>query len=228
MSTTLSGQDRVSIPQGWLWFFRIIGLPVGLGIGFVLKPVVHWIVSVFSSAPAALRVAANIPTVWLVPLLTVLGLAGGIVLAEIAKREALTVTITEEGLHTAREGEERFIARAKIGTILLDGKDLVLIARDGREVFRSPATDLSTNVLAERLRARGYPQLLTADPHEAEYRAWLDGHPDLEDAAHSLLRERRSALKADNTVKAEVLRDRLQDNGIAVRDRNKVQQYRRL
>ncbi|WP_051898580.1 YqeB family protein [Sciscionella sediminilitoris] len=228
MTTTLPGQDRVSIPQGWLWFFRIIGLPVGLGIGFVLKPVVHWIASVFSSAPAALRVAANIPTVWLVPLLAVLGLAGGIVLAEIAKREALAVTITEEGLHTARDGEERFIARAKIGSILVDGKDLVLIERDGRELFRSPATDLAKNVLAERLRDRGYPQLLTVDPHETEYRDWLDGHPDLEDTANALLRERKAALRANNAAEAEVLRDRLQDNGIAVRDRNKAQQYRRL
>ncbi|MGH3913378.1 MAG: YqeB family protein, partial [Pseudonocardiaceae bacterium] len=128
--------DRVSMPVGYLWLLRL-GCPlVGFGLGFAIGPFVRWVAigpfvrwvsSILQSAPAPLRLAAEIPTPWLVPILTVIGIGAGYWLAQHAER----------GTH---------------------------------------------------------------DPHEADYRRWIDGHPDLDHPTNALLRARRKALGSGNRV----------------------------
>lgn len=225
--TTTNNPDRVTMPAAWLWLIRL-GCPVaGFGLGFLVRPLVEWTTSTLDSAPAPLRLAAEIPQVWLVPILTLAGLGAGLWIAAIAARDTLTVTVDGEGL-TAEYGDtERYVQRDRIGSVFTDPKELVLLDPDGRELFRAPATDLPRSRLAAALRRHDYPWQGERDPHEDEYRRWLDGHPDLDEHANSLLRARRDALAAKDRAQADTLHSRLQDQGLAVRDRDRKQQYRR-
>ncbi len=225
---TSATPDRVSMPVRYLWLLRLAGPAVGFGLGFAVEPLVRWATSTLHTAPTPLRLAAETPTPWLVPILTVIGAGAGYWLAEQAERDSLTVTVRADSLVTAHRDTERYIQRAHVGSVFTDPKDLVVLDPDGRETFRAPATDLPANRLATTLRRHGYPWHGTRDPHEADYQRWIDGHPDLDEQTNALLRARREALGSKNHTEASKIHTQLQDNGIVVRDRNKTQQYRRL
>lgn len=223
MTTT---SDRVSMPVFWLWLFRLGCPAVGFTLGFVVGPFVRWATSFLSSVPGPLELAADIPRLWLVPILTVVGVAVGQWLAAAAVRDSLSVTVDADSVVTRHGDDERYIACSQVDSVFTDPKDLVVLGPDGREVFRGPATDLPANTLAEVFEKHGYPWLGRRDPHEAEYRKWIDGHPDLDPESNSLLRARRRALDSGKRAEADEIHERLQDRGILVRDRDKVQQYR--
>ncbi|MGH3446007.1 MAG: YqeB family protein [Nocardioidaceae bacterium] len=216
------------MPVGWLWLFRLGCPAVGFGLGFAIHPVVRWAVGTLSFAPGPLRLAAGIPTPWLVPILTAVGIGVGYWIAAEAERDSLTLTVDDDSLVAEHRGTERYIQRSQIASIFTDPKDLVVLDPDGREIFRGPATDLPSDILAATLRRHDYPWHGTHDPHEADYQRWIDGHPDLGHWTNALLRARRNALGSDNGIEADEIHAQLPDRGIVVRDRNKRQQYRRL
>lgn len=225
---TAGASERVSIPVGWLWLIRLICPVLGVGLAFAVRPVVGWLVSTVSSAPGPLRLAAEIPTTWLVPTLAVVGIAVGYWLSEQAKRDSLALTVDDESLVTAHRDSERYIQRSQVGSVFTDPGDFVVLDPHGREIFRAPATDLPEGNLAAALRRHGYPWRGNSDPHEAEYHRWIDGHPDLDQETNALLRARRRARDSGNRAEAEEIHAQLQDHGIIVRDRDKTQEYRRL
>lgn len=225
---TSTAPDRISIPTGMLWLLRV-GCPlVGLGLGFAVKPVVYWATETLHSAPGPLRLAAEIPTPWLVPILTVLGVGVGYWLSQQAERDSLTVTVQPDGLRTAHSDTERYSQRSRIGSVFTDPKDLVVLDPGGREIFRGPATDLPKDTLADTLRRHDYPWHGTLDPHEDQYQRWIDGHPDLDEQTNTLLQTRRRALDSKNPAEADDIHTQLLDRDILVRDRDKTQQYRRI
>ncbi|SDQ29217.1 YqeB family protein [Actinopolyspora saharensis] len=220
--------DHVRMPRGYLWLFRL-GCPLlGFGLALVVKPLTRWMIETLDSAPGPLRLAAGIPTSWAIPVLVVIGIGAGCWLSHEAERDSLAVTVRPDGVIAAQRDTERYIQRSRIGAVFTDPEELVVLTPAGREILRSSATDLSKTQLTEAFRHHDYPWWGTRDPHEEHYRNWMDGDPDLDEGIHALLRTRQEALRSDNRAETERVHTQLQDEGIAVRDRGKKQQYRRI
>ena len=219
-SVTLRMSDAVP------WAFRL-GLPVvGFGLGFVIAPLVRWLLSTIDAAPGPLRILAQLPTGWAVLVTTVIGVGAGIWLAVEARKEALLITVDHDHVELSQSGEDRYLNRDRIDAVFRDGKDLVLLDAGTSELARNKASDLSWDRIREAFEQFGYPWRGEADPHEAQFRRWVDGHPDLDATAHDLLRRRARALKDDRSGEAGDALDQLRDRGIVVRDRDGAQQYR--
>lgn len=224
----MTAPTTVRMPRAVLWVVTLVCGALGFGLGFLVKPLVHWIVDVFGDAPGPLRLAAALPTAWAVPVLTAAGLAAGVWLAREAKKEALELTVDHEGVHLEQRGGAKHLRREDVAAVFLDGKDLVLLDAGTRQLARHLATDLSRRKVRAAFERWGYPWAGTADPHEDEFRTWVDGHPDLDDEAHDLLRSRSRALADKRLGAAADLADQLQAIGVVARDRGGDQQYRRV
>ncbi|WP_017974846.1 YqeB family protein [Actinopolyspora halophila] len=220
--------DHVRMPRGYLWLFRL-GCPLlGFGLALVVKPLTRWLIETLDSAPGPLRIAAGIPTSWAIPILIVIGIGAGYWLSREAERDSLAVTVRPDGVIAAHRDTERYVQRSRIGAVFTDPEELVVLTPTGREIFRGSATDLSKPHLTEVFQRHDYPWRGTRDPNEEQYRNWMDGDPDLDEGTHALLRTRQEALRSDNRGETERIHTQLQDKGIAVRDRDKKQQYRRI
>lgn len=220
--------DSISMPAKVLWALRLGCGGVGFGVGFAVPPLAAWIDALISDVPGPLAIAAQIPTIWLVPILTVVGLAAGFWLAEAAEHECLHITVDSEGMLTSIDGREHYVQRQAVSNVFTDPKDLVLIDSQQGELFRGSVSDISVDALRTAFTRHGYPWSGTADPYEAKFQRWIDGHPDLDSDEHKLLRDRRKALNDDAAEEATELATQLQKHGIVVRDKEKKQQYRRL
>ena len=64
------------------------------------------------------------------------GLVLGLVFAVVATVESSKLTLTDQQLRIDKSGDTRFLARAEIGAVFLDGKELVLLDRHSRELLR--------------------------------------------------------------------------------------------
>ena len=70
---------NVSIPRRWIVGMHAAGALLGFGAAFVIGPLVTWLLGLAGDAPGPLRLAAGLPLVWAIPVLTLagLGVAGG-------------------------------------------------------------------------------------------------------------------------------------------------------
>lgn len=226
MTTTESRPVTLRMSEGWPWLFRIGTPVVGFGLGFAVGPLVRWLLVTVDTAPGPLRILAQLPTGWTVVVTTLAGAAAGLWLAVHARREGLELTVDRDHVGLSQDGDEGYLTRAEIDAVFRDGADLVLLDARTTELARSKASDLSWARVQDAFERFGYPWCGAADPHDAQFRRWVDGHPDLDAAAHDLLRRRARALTDDRSGAAGEARDRLRDHGIVVRDRDGAQQYR--
>jgi hypothetical protein len=215
----------VRMPPVVPWGLAALVTAVGVGAGFLVAPLVRWLLATVDGAPGPLRLLATLPTGWAVLVTGVLGLVAGLVLAGMAHAESSEVTVDGDHVQIAAKDRARWLDRVDIGGVLRDGRDLVLLDDHGTELDREKVSDLS----AARLRAAfvdcGYPW--RDDPgYGADFGAWVDGHPGLPPAAHALLRKRARALEKKEPVAAADLRARLRAHGVAVRDRDGKQEVR--
>ncbi|MYW02981.1 hypothetical protein GT354_32865 [Streptomyces sp. SID3343] len=217
------------MPVVWLWLIVVVGAALGCGVGFGVGPLVRWLIDVTGSAPAPFRIAAKLRTVWAVPVLTLAGTAVGLWVASVAREESPVVTVEADhiAVRKADSGLHLHLVRDRIGALFTDGRDLVVLDRGEAELARVPASDLSNEQLAEACERFDYPWRGTADPREAEFTPWVDGVPDLDEAAHALLRARKHALTDKQSGAAAKALDDLRAAGLTVRDRKGGQQYRR-
>ena len=228
MMGTPTDHDAVTVtmPAAWLWLLRLGGAAVGFGLAFGFAPLANWLLDLTGWAPAPLRLAARLPTAWAVPVLVLLGAAAGTWLAASAKKESPVVTVHRDHIAVKGNSGALHLRRDQTGTLFTDGRDLVVLDHDAGELARIRATDLPTARLQEAFERFGYPWHGTTDPHEAEFTPWVDGTPDLDGEAHTLLRARQRALADKKAGAAAEALDGLRAKGIAVRDRNGEQQYR--
>ncbi|MGC0423288.1 YqeB family protein [Embleya sp. AB8] len=230
MGPSTAGDEQavtIRMPRVWLWLIGVGTALVGFGAGFGISPLVRQLTDLSGSAPAPLRLAARLPTLWAVPVLTGLGAAVGAWMASVARRESPVVTVTPGHFTIRRDGAGLQVRRDRVDAVFTDGKDLVALDTAEIELVRIRATDLPTERLRDAFTRFDYPWSGTTDPHEAEFTPWVDGTPDLDDAEHALLRARKHALADKQPGAAEQAREHLRAGGIVVRDRRKTQQYRR-
>ncbi len=219
--------DTVQMPRAVLGGLVLVCTGIGFGAGFAIPPLSAWAASFLPDLPGPLELAARLPSVWLVPIMTVLGLIVGAWLATEAHRDALSVRVADDHLLVTSKKREKYIARADISAVFTDPKDFVVMGAQ-RQLYRYSASDVSATRLAAVLQRHQYPWKGMQDPHESQFRRWIDGHPDVEPEVNKLLRRRGDLVGTDEIAELEDVTAQLHDRGIVVRDRNKQQQYRKL
>ncbi len=200
---------------------------VGAGAGWLLKTLVVWAVTVpHLPLPGLLRFVAELPEPWLTAGGLGVGAVAGGILVAFAERDYITVTVDHHEVRLARAGQMRSVRREQVGTVFLDGRQLVLLDRSTGELARQPGDFPDSDRIEAALSAYGYPWR-AGDPHREEYRPWVDSAPDLSAAAHATLRARERALAENDDTDAEQLRTELGRLGVVVRDEHKRQHWRR-
>lgn len=202
-------------------------LAVAIGLGFALPPLGRALIKGLDSSPlptpGLVRLVADLPFTWSVPIMAGLGVIGALYVGRAAANEALTLTITEDHLEYSQNGYSGWISKADISSVYRDGKLLVFLDHDGlvRHKLNDdalPAPDVQKNLIDH-----GYPWQ-KGDPFEAEYVKWLDGHPEFTSSEHRLLREYSREKDAETLKRAE---DELMRAGLVARRRRDQVQVRR-
>ncbi|WP_120003036.1 hypothetical protein [Nesterenkonia muleiensis] len=208
--------------------FAAAGAVIGLVASLLVGPAVSWLLERIDTAPAPLRLIDQLPLIWSMPLLTLLGAFGGWVVFSIWNDEVGRVVVDQESVRLESKKSSSIFSRQEIAEIFLDKDELVIVDDRLGELSRT----VSDNGLAEKLTqaftSYEYPWAGTKDPRDDAFTDWVDRSPGLDSAAHSLLRARRRALTDGKTGEAESLRDELAERGVVVRDRGEKQQYRLL
>lgn len=226
--TASDSSITVRIPNGVLGALLLGTGVVGLVVGFFVKPLLNWLLDTVGGAPGPLRVAATLPTSVAVPVLTAVGLLAGALLSSAAWRDSLQLTVDRTGIELAQKGAERYLPREAIDVVFRDGKELVFLDAQTRQLARNDASDLSDKRVRAEFEHFGYPPIHSGDPHEQEYQRWVDGQPGLDVHDNQLLRARARALTDKQQGAAADLAEELQAEGIVVRDRDGAQQYRHI
>jgi hypothetical protein len=212
-----------------------VGLPAGgAGTGALAYLIVDWLAH-FPWKPVRrpMRFIEDLPEPWGLVALVAAGAVAGLILVGMATYERLKIVVTAETVTLDRGGRfgtffdgpaPREIAREGIGAVFPDGKKLVLLGRDTRELARE-SHDLSKAKLRDAFTAHGYPWSDT-DPHADQFRPWVEEDPSLPPAAHVVFKARQKALDKGKKDERVALRAELATYGIVVRDEKKRQQWR--
>lgn len=210
-----------------------VGLVAGFAVaGSALGRLLPWLVQRALDLPVVpfrglLRLIDSAPDPWLWLGATALGLLAGTWLGVVAVLESLAVTLTDGQVQLQLQINRttRSFDRSRIGSVFLDGKQLVLLDPDTTELAREKS-DSSAQELAEAFRTHGYPWT-DADPFLARYRLWVPELPGLPDGANALLAARARARQKKRTDEVVELRRELGRLRVAVRDDGPSQYWRR-
>ncbi|MCQ9368314.1 hypothetical protein NQ036_08695 [Brevibacterium sp. 91QC2O2] len=221
--------STVAIPTGYRPAFIVGGGLIGLLAAFVVGPLVSWLVGRIGDAPGMLRLAAELPLAWALPVLTIVGAIGGFLIVGKWMDEAGAIEVSARGITVHTEDADRFIAAEDISGLARTGhKELLVLGTGGRELLRSRLEAEMVPGLVAALDAHGLPGLAPADPHEADFTTWVDGAGLVEGDLEELLRSRRRALADKRGGAAEDALEALRDRGVMVRDRDGRQQIRMI
>jgi hypothetical protein len=208
------------------------GLPLlGLVLGFFLPRIADW-ASTQRWVPfkGPLELIAKWDSWWVVLICIVVGVVGGFLLAAIALEETLKTTISNTEVEFLKNQKTVRVPREKVAVAFLDGKEIVLqdarsaeLAREKHDQFSSQA-----KAIGPAFRAHGYSWSDAGDPHESEFRRWVEDDPELSPAANAVLKARSKAFDQGDKGKADLreLRQELAKLGYVVRDRDKKQYWR--
>lgn len=171
------------------------------------------------------RLFTDIPQPWgtVVPL--GVGAAAGVVFALFWASEMMSVEVSAGGVALRRDDRTFRFGRDEVESAFADGRQLVLLGRDGAELARE-TSDLSRAELERAFTAQGY-RWRDADPFAAEFRMWVEHAPDLPSDVNALFTARRKAISKYETEEAAELAREIRKRGVAVRDEKKRQYYRR-
>ncbi|GAA3451338.1 YqeB family protein [Dactylosporangium matsuzakiense] len=216
----LSRGDRVLLLAG----FPLVGGLVGWGLPFAAR----WLLELpWVPFGGPLRLVRHLGSGW--------GLAGivaaGVLLAAaagvVAVHEALRVTVRADGLLVVRGDRRVEIARRDVDAVFVDGKLLVVLDRESRQVVRDRLENAGRAGVRRAFLELGYPWV-PRDPYAELFRRWVPDLPDLPGAVNAVLAARAKALEAKSGSDAEELRDEVQKLGYTVKDAGKAQHWRPL
>lgn len=216
----------IAIPRGWIVAVRVAGALLGFGAAFVIGPLVRWLLGLAGDAPGPLRLAAGLPLVLAIPVLTIAGLGLGFWITREWQKENGVITVSPDGVTVQRGGNGAHVARDRISEVFSDGHDLILVDEQTNELLRAKTDKMLLARLRQAFEELGYRWQGTTDPHEHAFVTWVDGNGLMDGRAQDLLRARQRALADKRYGAAEDARDELRHRGIVVRDRNDAQQYR--
>jgi hypothetical protein len=216
----LSAGDRLLI---------VLGAPaLGLAAGYLLPRGAEWAVSSLSWVPmrGPLELIASFDGSWALIAFLVAGVVLGLGVAYAAIVESLRVTVTGSEIRLDRDEKSRTIARADVDLVFLDGKALVVLDGESRQLARERHEATADKV--ERIfRAYGYPWL-DVDPYAQLWRRWVPNTPDLPGSVNAVLAAREVALREKAAKDVAELGDEVQRQGFAIRDDGTRQYWRPL
>lgn len=226
-SATLGGPTVLRQSGRSLVLTVVAFLVLGAGVGWLVKIAAKWLVTLdWAPMQGPAELVTSIPEPGLTLAMVGLGALLGTALALYANFEELSAEVTADRVTLTRKGESWQIPGPGIALALLDDKQFVLLAHDGTELAREK-TDLPRPRLAAAFTAHGYPWA-DEDPHKDEFRRWVPGASGLPDGANALLKARAATLeKGSDDEQLRELRAELARLGVAVRDHQKRQYYRR-
>ncbi|MFI5712888.1 hypothetical protein [Kribbella sp. NPDC051620] len=209
------------------------GLPLlGLVLGFFLPRIADWGAKQdWVPFQGPLELISRWDGWWVVAICLAVGLIGGVLLAAMALEDTLKTTIGNTEVEFLKNQRTTRVPREKVALVFLDGKEIVLQDSRSAELAREKHDELGAAArtkIQAAFRAHGYPWSDAGDPHEAEFRRWVEGDPDLSPAANAVLKARSKAFDQGDKGKADLreLRQELGKLGYVVRDRDKKQYWR--
>ncbi|MEO3753906.1 hypothetical protein [Streptomyces sp. B6B3] len=206
----------------------LVGGPVaGALLGFFLPSLAGWLVSLrWVPMRGPLELIDSFEGPWAAAGLSAAGLLLALVLAYLAVLTCMKVTLTDSWIRIEQNDRKRTIARPDVDTVFVEGKKLVILDRDSRQLLRE-TSEARAEDIARAFVAHGYPWA-KADPYEELYRRWVPDTPDLPGAVNALLKAREAALKKKAGDDIAELRDEVQKLGFVVRDDAAKQYWRPL
>ena len=217
---------------GFLLIDRIalfIGIPaLALLFGLLLPPFARWALGFSTGLPVrpVFRVLGAVDQPWEIVVDLAIWLAVGLAIAFSAYQESTTVTLTDADLRLDKGDWHQTIARADVDTVFLDGKKLVVLDRESRQLASEPHRAPGA-ALERAFRSHGYPWR-DADPYAGLYRRWSSNTPDLPPAVNAVLAAREAALRRKAGRDIRDLREAVQKLGFGVRDEGAKQYWRPL
>lgn len=197
----------------------------GAVLGWLVRLLVRWLVTLpWAPFQGPAKLLSSFPDPGLTIGVVAVGAVAGLLLGLTALHESLTVAVSDTQVTLTTRDETQVVEREEITLAYKDGKQLVLLGRDGREASRE-ATDLSAKRLSRAFAKHGYGWA-DADPHDDAYRLWVPDASGLPDGANAVFAARAQALKADKGDDARELRKELTRFGVVVRDKDKRQYWR--
>ncbi|WP_428838526.1 YqeB family protein [Streptomyces osmaniensis] len=208
------------------WVLTLFCLACGAVVGGVVTLLAEWVVRLsWGPLQGPARLLTSVPEPWQSVGCVGVGAVLGLVVGFVAVHESLSVRVSADRVVLGiRDASEEF-GRDRVGLVVRDGKQLVLLGPDGMEIAREEC-GLPWARLAEAFTAHGY-RWADEDPHLEEFRRWVPGMPGLPDGADALLRARAAAREKDaGADDARELRGELSRLGVVVRDEKGRQYWR--
>ncbi|MFC4910357.1 hypothetical protein [Actinomadura gamaensis] len=216
----------------WERLLVATGFPLlGALAGWLLKLLANWAESwPWIPWEGPVKLIDGAPEPWATIGALVVGAVAGGVIVLLAEHGYVTVTVADDQVTLARGDSRQTVPRSAVAGVFLDGKRLVVLGADGRELAvesKNEGADLpDASLLAAGFRAHGYPWLPDGDPHKDEYMRWVEDVPGLPPAGNALLKARAKALDKGDEKEIAELRGELARLGVVVRDDGKRQWWR--
>jgi hypothetical protein len=221
-------EHELGLSRGDRWLIWV-GFPlVGLAAGWVLPLLARWLLSLpWVPFGGPLRLAASLDAGFGRIALVGAGLLLGLVFAFVAVHETLRVTVADKELRLRLGDSDRTVPRGEVAAVFVDGRHLVVLDRQSRQVVRERLEGAGDKRVAGAFRTHGYPWQ-ERDPYAALFRRWVPDLPDLPGAVNAVLAARAVALTNKSGTDAAELRDEVQKLGYTVRDDGTTQHWRPL
>lgn len=215
----------LSAPLKALW---LAGAPLaGVAIGYSLPRVAGWALGLpWVPMRGPLELVAELDQRWSAAIFLGGGFILGLAFAVFAVFSCLTVTVTNEEVRLKKEDTARHIPKADISAVFTDGRSLVILDRESRQIFRDhhESTD---DELADAFRTHGYPWF-AEDPYNDLYRRWIPSMPELPPGVNALLKAREEALRKKAADDVAELRSEIEKLEYTVRESGVKQYWRPL
>ncbi len=221
------GERTVVAEPAGEWVLVFLGFPLlGTGAGWLVTfgadRISRWPVLPMGAVVRLIRDAPE-PGTTVVALLV--GALAGFTLAVIGWSERLVVLVSAREVVLRRGGQARAVPATEIAGAFTEGKCLVLLGPDTREVARE-SSGLPADRLRRTLLALGYRWHPDGDPWAGQFARWVEGLPGLPTGADALLRARQKALESGDTSDAAALREELSRIGVVVHEQGRRQFWR--
>jgi hypothetical protein len=221
-------EHELGLSRADKWLIGVGSPVVGVVVGWVLPLVARWLLELpWVPFGGPVRLVASLDEGIGRFALVAAGLLLGLVFVFVAVHETLRVTVSDAEVRLRLGDTDRSVPRGEVSAVFVDGRMLVLLDRESRQVVRERLERAGDPHVAEAFRAHGYPWS-KEDPFGDLFRRWVPDLPDLPAAVNAVLAARAVVLQNKSGTDAAELRDEVQKLGYTVRDVGTAQHWRPL
>jgi len=203
-----------------------LGFPlIGLVLGWFLPSIAKW-ASTLPWVPfqGPLNLIASYTGAWVGFITMALGLVAGIALTFFSFHESLEMTIDDEKIILKLRNDEMNLNKKDISLVFMDGKQIVLLGNDEKELFRFKQ-ELNNNTVGAAFLKHDY-LWSESEPFKEDFKKWVVDCPDLSPAANALFKARKIAIEDGDDEEVYQLAKELWKLRVSVKEIKKSQYYR--